>query len=1028
MKILNIELAGFLSYSTPQFVDFTGANVFCISGPNGAGKSSILDGIVYALYGKIPRYAGRRVNTEDDIINHNSDRLSLSLKFKVGERVFLVRRELVKGKSQQANIFELIDEKAQPLGAKRNRDVNAFIENLLGMDYETFTRTVILPQNQIDRFLKPASSEALSERRQVLQRLLGLDIYKEIKKLANQKCRDISRELQMISDRLEGELKNYTREFVRDLEKKLKEKEIILKTSEEERQSLSSKIEELKSAIALFESHISTLEMYKDITARLNMLKGEKEEADRLEVLYQLQREAIPLSNLNREYNEKKNRLDHLKREKLRQEDERERFYRELEKEKKSIEECQRYIDYSNKLLGFVPLGEEIKELEREKKELRDKEEELNLREKELASTEDEISRLSRYVESSESRLEELNDKMKSESEKWDRIKGILDDVRELRTRERDFNELLEKNKKLSNSKISLERELASIVKDIENLSYELSGMETELEKYHLERIKMSLSVGDICPVCGNVIESLPVEPVELQAVERLNSSYQEKKKVRENLSQRYAEINAKLERNNRDIEEIDISLKELEGDIKEIRAKVSEILEPYSVDILDEKLIESKIERERRELEVLINNLEKERDVSLAKINDRKEYYTKESSAIKNLRAQLDRDKEKIREKEKLLSERVSQTEISWEDFVKRDFLKESQEIKNRYQELLDSSNSNISKYRAYIEKINARLVEISDETSSLEKNLADLSGDIESMRRELEIKCQAESSSLEELSELKIDKILIDKIRRDFEELSVKSNLFEKDISLQRENLIRIGLDPDAPQGLRLLKEEYSAKMNYLRELEERITALSKEIGSLDTQLKNAKEQFEISESLLNKKKGLEKQFNYYKIIDDALSENKFPEFLIREVMENIINRASLELNSLTQGRYSFSLASDDSADIMVKDNWYPERSRKTYSLSGGESFLASIALAIAIAEEIRGKRSLDCLFIDEGFGSLDDTGLDSIVSALAELENSGIMIGVITHNRELASRFPYRIEVEKDERGSRIKEGGW
>ena len=1028
MKILNIELAGFLSYSTPQFVDFTGANVFCISGPNGAGKSSILDGIVYALYGKIPRYAGRRVNTEDDIINHNSDRLSLSLKFKVGEKIFLVRRELVKGKSQQANIFELIDEKAQPLGAKRNRDVNAFIENLLGMDYETFTRTVILPQNQIDRFLKPASSEALSERRQVLQRLLGLDIYKEIKKLANQKCRDISRELQMISDRLEGELKNYTREFVRDLEKKLKEKEIILKTSEEERQSLSSKIEELKSAIALFESHISTLEMYKDITARLNMLKGKKEEADRLEVLYQLQREAIPLSNLNREYNEKKNRLDSLKREELKQEDERERLYRELEKEKKSIEECQRYIDYSNKLLGFVPLGEEIKELEREKKELRDKEEELNLREKELASTEDEISRLSRYVESSESRLEELNDKMKSESEKWDRIKGILDDVRELKTRERDFNELLEKNKKLSNSKISLERELASIVKDIENLSYELSGMETELEKYHLERIKMSLSVGDICPVCGNVIESLPVEPVELQAVERLNSSYQEKKKVRENLSQRYAEINAKLERNNRDIEEIDISLKELEGDIKEIRAKVSEILEPYSVDILDEKLIESKIERERRELEVLINNLEKERDVSLAKINDRKEYYTKESSAIKNLRAQLDRDKEKIREKEKLLSERVSQTEISWEDFVKRDFLKESQEIKNRYQELLDSSNSNISKYRAYIEKINARLVEISDETSSLEKNLADLSGDIESMRRELEIKCQAESSSLEELSELKIDKILIDKIRRDFEELSVKSNLFEKDISLQRENLIRIGLDPDAPQGLRLLKEEYSAKMNYLRELEERITALSKEIGSLDTQLKNAKEQFEISESLLNKKKGLEKQFNYYKIIDDALSENKFPEFLIREVMENIINRASLELNSLTQGRYSFSLASDDSADIMVKDNWYPERSRKTYSLSGGESFLASIALAIAIAEEIRGKRSLDCLFIDEGFGSLDDTGLDSIVSALAELENSGIMIGVITHNRELASRFPYRIEVEKDERGSRIKEGGW
>lgn len=219
MRILSIELGGFLSYNSPQSIDFTKANVFCISGPNGAGKSSILDGIVYALYGKIPRYAGRRINTEEDIINHNSDRLYLSLKFKVGDRTFLVKRELVRGRSQQANIYELINDKLMPLGVKRNREINALIENLLGMDYETFTRTVILPQNQIDRFLKPASSEAFSERRQILQRLLGLDIYKEMKRLASQRCKDISKELQLIANRLEGELKLYNKEYIREIEK-----------------------------------------------------------------------------------------------------------------------------------------------------------------------------------------------------------------------------------------------------------------------------------------------------------------------------------------------------------------------------------------------------------------------------------------------------------------------------------------------------------------------------------------------------------------------------------------------------------------------------------------------------------------------------------------------------------------------------------------------------------------------------------------------------------------------------------------
>lgn len=1028
MRILSIELAGFLSYNAQQSIDFSEANVFCISGPNGAGKSSILDAIVYALYGKIPRYAGRRINTEEDIINHKSDRLSLSLKFKVGDRIFLVKRELVRGKSQQANIYEIVNDKPVILGIRKNKEVNAYIESLLGMDYETFTKTVILPQNQIDRFLKPAGSEALSERRQVLQRLLGLDIYKKIKKLANQRFRDISSEIQSISNRLEVELKGYTKDYVKGLERALKEKENTLKRLEEEKQIINLEVERLKNEITLFEDYLSDLEKLKDITERLEKLKGEKEDADRLEVLYYLQGEGKPLINLNRELKEKKSRLDALINEKSRLEKDREKFYSDLEKERENAEKYKKYIDYSNELLKFVELSNEIKDLEREKLRLKDIEKELGLKEKELIIIEDEIKRLTLDVESSNSELKELEDKLRIKSEEWNKIKEVLNDIKELKNKERDFNEFLEKDKELIGNKSKLEKELSYVSKDIERLSAKITSIERELERYHIEKIKMSLSIGDVCPICGNVIESLPVESVDLQIIEELNSEYQEKKKAYEDSSRRYTEINTKLEQINIDIEKTETSLKELDEYIKEKKMKISEILEPYFGRdyTLDEKVIEDRIEKDKRYLEGLINKLEREREVKLTQLNDRKRHLAREAEDLRSLRIQFETEKERVKGREESLLGRILDTGLKWEEFIKRDFLKESQEIKNRYQKLLDVSNSNISKYNAYIERIGNRLLEISKEIDSLKEEILKLQQEISSMKRDLEIKCNSVGSSLEELFSLKIDKNLIDKVKREFEELSIRHGLIKDKISSYRENIIKDGLDPDDHRGLEFLKNKYSIKLNSLKDLEEDITRLSKEIGSLDVQLKNAKEQISLVESLSVRKKELERQSNYYKVIDDALSENKFPEFLIREVMENIINRASLELSYLTQGRYSFSLASEDSADIVINDNWYPDRSRKTYSLSGGESFLASIALAIAIAEEIRGKRSVDCLFIDEGFGSLDDTGLDSIVSALSELENSGIMIGVITHNKELASRFPYRIEVEKDERGSRIKGG--
>ncbi len=1029
MRILSIELGGFLSYSSPQSIDFTRANVFCISGPNGAGKSSILDGIVYALYGKIPRYAGRRINTEEDIINHNSDRLYLSLKFKVGDRTFLVKRELLRGRSQQANIYELINDKPIPLGVKRNKEVNALIENLLGMDYETFTRTVILPQNQIDRFLKPSSSEAFSERRQILQRLLGLDIYKEMKKLASQRCKDISKELQLIANRLEGELKIYNKEFIREIERKLKENERLLDSLEEERWAINKEIENLKEIINIFANLLLNQKNYQDISLRLKELSRYKEDADRLETVYQLQLEAIPLRNMIKEFSEKKTRLEALTKEKLEIEEKIEKYSIEVENEEKKTVDYQRYLEYAERLLGFTSLAGDIKTLELERQRINKARKDIEIREQNLFSMGKEIENIRSELEAYESKLNELRSELEERSKVWEELKGVVENVRILKSKELELIEYSERQEKLEKTKAELEEVTSIVEKDLDTLSRELESLEKAIDDSHIQRLIDSLSVGDTCPVCGNVITKLPERTREKENLEGLLALYQGKKKSWQETFERFSTLKVKLKQS---LEEIDIirnSTEILKKDIEEAKSNICRVLEKYfGVNyILDELYITARLEEDRKKLEDSFYSIEKKREVKAVQLKDKENLYKKEYEAICASKEELTKEEEELKEKERILLERVFESGMRWEDFLTRNFLKESQEIKSKYQILLDSSNKAISSYKASINSSRTRIEQINAEAKEIMDHLISLKEEIENMRQDISSRCQQVGITLEELIKIKVDKLHIERIKREYNELTIKQGILRDEISKLREALIKIGEDPDKPEKLSLVQDLYNSKLASLKELEEKIGIVSKEIGSLETQLKTAKENLSIAESLSDKKKELERKLNCYKVVDEALSENRFPEFLMREVMENIIDRASIQFSSLTQGRYSFSLASDDSADIVVNDNWYPAQKRKTYSLSGGESFLASIALAIAIAEEIRGKKSVDCLFIDEGFGSLDDTGLDNIVSALAELENSGIMIGVITHNKELASRFPYRIEVEKDARGSRVK-GEW
>ena len=152
--------------------------------------------------------------------------------------------------------------------------------------------------------------------------------------------------------------------------------------------------------------------------------------------------------------------------------------------------------------------------------------------------------------------------------------------------------------------------------------------------------------------------------------------------------------------------------------------------------------------------------------------------------------------------------------------------------------------------------------------------------------------------------------------------------------------------------------------------------------------------------------------------------LRADGFEQWLMVGALADLVGGANGLLGQLSSGGYS--LDSDDAGTFSIVDHRNADETRSVSTLSGGETFLVSLALALSLAETLAaaGGAQLDAIILDEGFGTLDTESLDTVAAVLEELAGDGLMVGVITHVKELASRAPTRFEVTREPTGSRVE----
>ncbi len=963
MRPLKLEIEGFTVYKKPQVIDFERLNFFVIQGRTGAGKTSIVDAITYALYGKVPRYGS--VKAGKLVLSKGSSKLWVALDFSVGGKRYRVER-FYRQKPEESTVR--VYEEGRRLNLSVSQ-VESWVEKVTGLDYRTFTKVILLPQGEFDRFLKPSSPK---ERREILINLLNLEVFEKIRQLASESYREIEGELSALRTEYES-LRDLSEEDIRELEGERKKVESEIGT-------LKEKVLETEDLLRKAREGETLRRELRDAVERLRELEEKEEDTKMLKEKAEMARRVLPylpyierLESIDRELRDLRLQRERQIKEKVKVEEELrnveeekeevEREFRNLPQLRKELQDILRDTDRLREVEDDLRSLEEIrKEVEREKRELSEKE-------KILRECEERLKKGEAYIEEVKRELERVS----FDEEEYDRV---------LREVERKRN-LLEKKERLE----EIEKEISELESGIRRLEEEVENVKRELEKgerrlkeaslkVYAHRIRSHLKEGDRCPVCGGKFRGGEVRGEE-EDISHLESEIKKLQERYISLEKELSSLRAKRDSLKKEEEGLRSKLKgweeilriDIEGKLKELeerrreRRKLEERYRKYQERfnqlIRDRERALREVERKRNEIDSLRRS-EEERKGRLLSIFQKIPTQMEIRKRIEEME-RIARDMEdRIRE----IEERRERVKGYWEELSKRLIAYDT-----RLKELLTAIDKKEKERKENLRKLTPIFEELSDierikEISLPEERIKGIEEEVESFYREYELLKEKISSLNEKLKEYE-------------------------------------GL----PSSQTVERE--------LTEMSIRLEGLLRRLGEIEKSIEQKREMLEKKKGMEKRIREIERELQVYSRIKEDLKSDRLQDFVSSLMLNRVVERASEYLFNFSN---YYELIVDAKGDLSVVDRVQGVE-RDIKSLSGGETFLASLSLALGVSDVLSANAHLESLFIDEGFGSLDEETRERVNDILELLrQRINRMVGIISHIPDMAERFHQRIVVKR------------
>ena len=714
-----------------------------------------------------------------------------------------------------------------------------------------------------------------------------------------------------------------------------------------------------------------------------------------------------------------------------------------------------------------VELKKYIKNLTEDKEK---SEKDLKVKIESLGKTRDKLESLLKETPGDSNSILEKQIKLGEYREKINKYKEIKNSLEESLKSKNNFEEKL---KAFENQKLLLEKEVRELKEYINKVKVE--------ELAH--KLRENLVEGECCPVCGSTHHELnKVEKINLEESNEKTTLLESKEEKLKELILEFSKIEATLEYENKKIEELNISIEEV-GEVNEERLKsleeefntLKEKVEEFNLkkENLEKDL--EKLKEEKNNLENIFNKAEvilcekivREKEIG-SKVKELDKELKLKNSELNSIKNELNIEDIKLendlilkKEKEKNLLEkeiRILRTQLEESNKIKDELREKRDALKENYLSQKSLLDGKVEVYREKERMIKGSLKGLIDEALPIEK--IDIKGLLEDLQLEIDyiekayLNLSEEKEKLEKAfnnmnQEMAVTKERVNSLnlRKENEEkkvnlaleeegfktiLEVKEGILSKDekeklktlIEEYDNNLIKVRANIELLikklNGKSLTEEEWTRVLQEKNNTEKELKEVEELKIRLVTESESIKKKLEEQRDILHIKAKQEHKLALLSDLEKLFKGKKFVEFIAANQLKYISIEASKKLKDITNGVYGLEV--DENGKFIIRDYKNGGAKRDASTLSGGETFLASLALALSLSSQIqlKGTAPLELFFLDEGFGTLDDNLLDVVMSSLERLHHERLSVGIISHVESIKNRVPVKLILTPAEAG--------
>jgi exonuclease SbcC len=982
----------------------------------------LLDAIIFALYGEIPR-----VNSYNrtEMISASRERISVVLDFEVGESLYRIARTLRRNGVQAVRLEEINESGTARNLADQIRAATDQIIRILGLGAPAFMQAVVLPQGEFARFLKAQPRD----RRGMLRTLLRLDVYERMRERAQRSAATKKGSVESLQRVLADEYAGVDEAAVAGLETEHAQIVESLGASRKKRDEAQSKLARLRGL------HAKTREL-QQVEERWAVLRQQSEQIGRETARIEAAARAVPLLPLLNEAARAaaaaKTAIKAADEAKAQQDSaqmdwkEKAAALKSAEKAARAITTIREQVARLHQVIGRLPERDQLNAtLQRQAQSLSALERDRST----LAATVEKALAVQAQQQSAVDAARQAMEASGYDSE----LDELLQSVRDLavllgtvrKSAAEGGIELARKRAALDAQTGEVER-LKEIAESARKSAEEaLRGLEAAEEGLHranrldeANHLREGLVSGQPCPVCEQLVATPPpadLDP-ELESAKAALRGAREKRKDADALARQQEDA---LTGEQARLQAARQSFADLETRGAELRASVA----------AGEEGLRQILGDRAPQKDVVIEAWVEKRIASLARSR-------KTNEEAKARLATAERTLERARTEEATARDRLGEREGS-------------------RKQLEEERGASLQRLATLQGEIHA-VTESDDpaaEAAGLEEQIRQLEAGLKAAT-ENSATAQNRLMTAQEAQRLKAE--AAEAARQDAAQRAESRNA----------EIARAGFDDEADVREALLDEATAARLDgQIRKhaqdshaAEERAAALRDELGdervsdeqlaaadtlaaevnlevetalgrekTLEEQIGRMKQRLQRSKELREKLDADEAALRVDELLAGDLRSDKFQAYVLHEVFTELVQGASARLLRLTQERYSLQFKDDE---IRVVDHDNADETRISDTLSGGETFLTSLALALELSDQVQravGAVNLDSLFIDEGFGTLDPDTLALVSETLQGLRVGGRMVGIITHIPELRDEFAQQMIVTKHQGYSTVEVRG-